>query len=168
MQRRLLFFPPSPLAHYFLLSVEGNGWVAIKQDDATSYGRPAADSGNRPVETAHISFVIMFPLGERWLLHRPFPIFFYFKRALKKKRGEKTRRRGDGRFFFRLRIRARIRQQIPAAGSIGSRNGGTRTQKNWATRGRLTKKVRETSAKTSFVSMSQRKSTLVLLMLRRP
>ena len=100
LQRRLLFFPPSPLAHYFLLSVEGNGWVAIKQDDATSYGRPAADSGNRPVETAHISFVIMFPLGERWLLHRPFPIFFYFKRALKKKRGEKTRRRVGGRFFF--------------------------------------------------------------------
>ena len=99
LQRRLLFFPPSPLAHYFLLSVEGNGWVAIKQDDATSYGRPAADSGNRPVETAHISFVIMFPLGERWLLHRPFPIFFYFKRALKKKR-RKNKTAGWWKVFF--------------------------------------------------------------------
>jgi hypothetical protein len=98
------------------------------------------------------------------------PCFFYFKRALKeKKRGEKNKTAGGelvGYFSasgsaraFANKFRPRIGLLL-AAGSIGSRNGGTRTNKKKTGQredGR-TKSARD-ERKDEFVSMSQRKST---------
>ena len=89
------------------------------------------------------------------------PCFFYFKRALKeKKRGEKNKTAGGelvGYFSasgsaraFANKFRPRIGLLL-AAGSIGSRNGGTRTNKKKLGNERTAEqKERETSGKTSL------------------